>query len=90
MGQGAAGSPARGCPPAGPSAEDSEGPAKTMDHHEQHHQHHQKEREERIKHEKESERRAEKLPARIHPAWFLVVGAVLTLLAVLVWIFMSA
>jgi hypothetical protein len=61
-----------------------------MDHHEQHHQHHQKEREERIKHEKESERRAEKSPPRIHPAWFLAVGAVLTLLAVLVWIVMSA
>jgi type VI protein secretion system component VasF len=56
-----------------------------MDHHEQHHQHHEKEREQRIKHEKESERQADKRPWKVHPAWLLAVGAVLILVAVLIW-----
>jgi len=60
-----------------------------MDHHERHHQHHEKERQERIKHEEERERRDEKLPRRIHPAWFVGLGAVLIVLAVLVWILAS-
>jgi type VI protein secretion system component VasF len=57
-----------------------------VDHHEQHHQHHEKEREQRIKHEKERERAEEQLPSwRIHPAWFVAVGAVLIVLVILVW-----
>jgi hypothetical protein len=59
-----------------------------MDHHEQHHQHHEKEREERIKHEKEHERREEKQPWKIHPAWWVVMGVVLILVAVLIWTFL--
>jgi type VI protein secretion system component VasF len=61
-----------------------------MDHHEKHHQHHEKEREERIKHEKESERRGEKLPRRIHPAWFVALGCVLIVLVVLTWILVTS
>jgi hypothetical protein len=57
-----------------------------MDHHEQHHQHHEKERHHRIEKEKEHERHSEKLPRRIHPLWFLVLGSVLIVLVVLTWI----
>jgi hypothetical protein len=57
-----------------------------MDHHEQHHQHHEKEREKHIKHEKEHERQSERLPRKIHPLWFLVLGTVLILGVVLTWI----
>jgi type VI protein secretion system component VasF len=57
-----------------------------VDHHEKHHQQHEKERHERIEHEKESEHRAEKLPRRIHPAWFVFVGTALVLVVVLSWI----
>lgn len=55
-----------------------------MDHHEQHHQRHEKERQERIAHEKEAERRDEKQPWKVHPAWLLVVGAVLVVVAMLI------
>jgi hypothetical protein len=57
-----------------------------MDHHEQHHEHHRKEREEKKRHEHEHEIQAEKKSSGIHPAWFVVVGIVLTLGVVLVWI----
>jgi type VI protein secretion system component VasF len=57
-----------------------------MDHHEQHHQHHEKEREQEKKREKESERQWEKRATYPHPLWFVVLGAVLVLLAVFVWI----
>jgi hypothetical protein len=57
-----------------------------MDHHEQHHQHHQKEREHHIKQQKEHEHQTEKLPGRIHPLWFLVLGTVLLGLVALTWI----
>jgi hypothetical protein len=59
-----------------------------MDHKEQHHQHHQKEREhekkEAAKHERELERKG------IHPAWYVVAGAVLVLLAILIYTILSA
>jgi hypothetical protein len=57
-----------------------------MNHHEQHHQHHEKERERRIEHEKERERHSDRLPRKIHPAWFLVLGTVLLGLVILTWI----
>jgi len=56
-----------------------------LDHHEKHHQHHEKEREERIAHEREHERTEEKLPRRIHPAWFLALGVVLIALVITIW-----
>jgi hypothetical protein len=56
-----------------------------MNHHEQHHQHHEKEREQRIRREEERERKNEKLPRRIHPLWFLVLGTVLIALVLLTW-----
>jgi len=56
-----------------------------MDHHEQHHEHHQKERERRIEHEKEVERREDKEPRRIHPAWFVGLGAVFIVIIILGW-----
>ncbi len=54
-----------------------------MDHHEEHHLHHRKEREERKRHEHEL--REEKQGSAIHPLWFLVLGVVVTLGAVLTW-----
>jgi hypothetical protein len=60
-----------------------------MDHHEQHHQHHRKEREEEKRHEHERERLEEKKLRVIHPLWFLVLGIVLLVAAVLTWIFVA-
>jgi hypothetical protein len=59
-----------------------------MDHKEQHHQHHQKEREQHKKEHKEYERQQEKKSLPIHPAWLLGLGVVLTLLALLVWMYL--
>jgi hypothetical protein len=57
-----------------------------MDHKEQHHQKHMKEREEKKKEHQQHEREAEKKPGLpFHPAWLFVVGAVLVLVALLVW-----
>jgi len=56
-----------------------------MDHKEQHHQHHQKEREQEKKRKAEHEREEEKTALPIHPAWLFVIGAVLVLLALLIW-----
>jgi hypothetical protein len=60
----------------------------TMDHHEQHHQHHSKQREENKKEQKEHERQEAKSLLPFHPAWLFAVGAVLVLIAVLVWTFL--
>ncbi|HEV3085022.1 MAG TPA: hypothetical protein VGY66_35005 [Gemmataceae bacterium] len=59
-----------------------------MDHQEKRHQHHEKERHERIEREKEKERAEEKLPVRIHPAWFVGLGVLLILIIVLGWTFL--
>jgi hypothetical protein len=56
---------------------------KAMDHQEQHHQHHRKEREEEKKHEAQRERDLER--KGIHPGWFFGIGAVLVLVAILIW-----
>jgi cytoskeletal protein RodZ len=58
-----------------------------MDHKDQHHQHHQKEREHEQREWKE--RNLERTGKRhgIHPAWYVVVAAVLCGTAVLVWTF---
>lgn len=56
-----------------------------MDHKEQHHLHHQKEREEKKREEKEFERQQELKGWPIHPAWFVVLGIILTVLAIIVW-----
>ena len=59
-----------------------------MDHKEQHHLKHEKEREHEKKEHKEHEREQEKRLLPVHPAWLLVAGSVLILLAVLVWTFL--
>jgi hypothetical protein len=56
-----------------------------MDHKEQHHLKHVKEREHEKKEHQQHEREAEKSALPFHPAWLVVVGAVLVLVAVLVW-----
>lgn len=57
-----------------------------MNHQEQHHEHHRKERE-REKHQGHVEAQQKRyLP--FHPSWLLVIGAVLTIAALLVWTFM--
>lgn len=56
-----------------------------MDHQEQHHQHHEKEREEKKKEQHQHETAEEKNGLPMHPAWFMVIGAVLIILVILVW-----
>jgi hypothetical protein len=56
-----------------------------MDHKEQRHEHHKKEREHEDRLKKEREHREEKLPRRIHPAWFVVLGSVLIVVILIVW-----
>jgi hypothetical protein len=56
-----------------------------MDHKEQHHQKHVKEREHEKKERKEHEHAEEKSLLPFHPAWLVVLGAVLVLAAVLIW-----
>ncbi len=58
-----------------------------MDHRERHLQHKEKEREEKKKREKvfEEKQAEDRLP--IHPAWIVVIGIVLTAIAVSVWTF---
>jgi len=61
-----------------------------MTHQEEHHQRHRKDREERKEERKRQEDVAERSPVKIHPAWYLAVGLVLTLLATLIWTFFYA
>jgi quinol-cytochrome oxidoreductase complex cytochrome b subunit len=56
-----------------------------VDHHERHHEHHQKEREHEKKEHKAHEAGGKTRP--FHPAWYIVVGVVLCLVALLVWMF---
>jgi cytoskeletal protein RodZ len=56
-----------------------------MDHHEQHHQHHKEEREHEKKEHKAYERQHEKSALPFHPAWLVVVGFVLVVVALLLW-----
>jgi cytoskeletal protein RodZ len=59
-----------------------------VDHKQRHHEHHQKEREHEKAVRKEREREAGGKKHWFHPAWYLVVGAVLILIAVIVWTFL--
>jgi hypothetical protein len=56
-----------------------------MDHKDQHHLKHQKEREHEKKEHLKHEREAEKARLPVHPAWLFVAGALLALVAVLLW-----
>jgi type VI protein secretion system component VasF len=56
-----------------------------MDHQEEHHLHHRKEREHEKHLQHERERRQEDQLRVIHPAWFLVLGVVLVLVATAIW-----
>jgi hypothetical protein len=56
-----------------------------VDHQQRHHEHHEKEREHEKKVHKALEREAGGKRRPFHPAWYLVVGAVLILAAILVW-----
>jgi Flp pilus assembly protein TadB len=60
-----------------------------MDHKEQHHEKHRHEREEKKKERKEHEHAEEKAGGSMpfHPAWFVVVGAVLVIAAIVIWTF---
>lgn len=59
-----------------------------MDHQDQHHEKHKHEREEEKKREKTEERKWEKSGWPIHPAWFVVVGIVAVVVAMLIWTFL--
>ena len=61
-----------------------------MDHKEQHHLKHEKERESEKKEHQRHESEADKTRLPIHPAWLFVVGAVLVLVAVLIWTLLLA
>jgi hypothetical protein len=76
------------CPLTNKPAPAGHGHKEIMDHQEKRHQHHEKERHERIEREKEKERAEEKLPVRIHPAWFVGLGVLLILIIVLGWTFL--
>jgi hypothetical protein len=56
-----------------------------MDHKEQHHLKHEKEREREKKEHQKREREAAKKLLPFHPGWLFVAGAVMALVAVLVW-----
>jgi hypothetical protein len=58
-----------------------------MTHQEEHHQHHRKEREEKKEERKQREHVEERRPGNIHPAWYLTLGLVLTMVATLIWTF---
>jgi hypothetical protein len=58
-----------------------------MDHKEQHHQQHRKEREEKKKERKEHEKEQEKNLLPFHHIWIFVAGALLALVALLIWTF---
>ena len=60
-----------------------------MDHKEQHHEHHRHEREQHKKEQKQHEEQEMKKPTSLPyvPLWLVVLGVVLTLGAVLTWIF---
>jgi hypothetical protein len=59
-----------------------------MDHKEQHHEHHRHEREEHKKEQKQHEEQQMKKSSLPLPVWLIVLGVVLTLGAVLVWVFL--
>jgi Ca2+/H+ antiporter len=59
-----------------------------MDHKEQHHEKHEKEREQKKKEEKAHERQEEKSPLPFHPAWLVVLGIGLVVVALMVWTFL--
>jgi uncharacterized membrane protein len=58
-----------------------------MDRREQHHQHKEKAREQKKKEEKAFEEDHEKRRLPIHPAWLVVLGVLMTMMAVYVWTF---
>jgi hypothetical protein len=58
-----------------------------MDHQEQHHLHHIKEREHEKKEHKAHERQHEKDRLPFHPAWLVVIGTLLVVVAVAIWTF---
>lgn len=56
-----------------------------MDHKEQRHEHHRKEREHEKKEQKLHEHEQEKRALPFHPAWLLVAGVALAIVAILLW-----
>lgn len=58
-----------------------------MDHREQHHQHHLKEREEEKRQHHAHDVEQEKKP--LHRGWLFGIGAVVTLIAILLWTLLS-
>jgi ABC-type nickel/cobalt efflux system permease component RcnA len=58
-----------------------------VDEHERHHEHHEKEREQEKKEHKAHEHEGGGKKRPFHPAWYVVVGVVLCLVALLVWMF---
>jgi hypothetical protein len=55
-----------------------------MDHQEKHHEHHKKERE----HEIHAHHQGKSDPLPFHPAWLVVFGTVLILVAIAIWTFL--
>jgi membrane protein YqaA with SNARE-associated domain len=58
-----------------------------MDHHERHHQQKEKEHEQKAHERKLHEQAAERGPRSLHPAWYIVMGVVVCMVAALTWTF---
>jgi type VI protein secretion system component VasF len=56
-----------------------------MDHEQKRREQHEHERKEKQAHERQSEERFSKSGAMIRPLWFLVLGIVLTMIALFIW-----
>jgi hypothetical protein len=56
-----------------------------MDHKEQHHQHHQHERDLEKRRVKEHSHEDPGKRKGIHPGWFIGIGVVLILIAIIIW-----
>jgi len=59
-----------------------------LDHQERHHEKHKHEREEEKKQEKAEENKLSKTAWPIHPKWFVALGIVAVMLAMLIWTFL--
>ena len=56
-----------------------------MDHEQKRHEKHEQERKEKQSEERESERQFSKPGPTVRPLWFLVLGIVLVMTAILIW-----
>jgi hypothetical protein len=56
-----------------------------MDHEQKRHEKHEHERKEKQAHERQAEEQFSRPGPTIQPMWFLVIGVVLTMIAMVIW-----